>query len=266
MHKFHITRRAAALLLALCAAAGVLLSTAGCASDQAIAEGVGGLINNLPAAQKPASPEEAVEQFFAALSAQDVEAMLSLCDIEGYCERFSFEDYTARMQMSALGNISAPTEYPFYRELMVYERQRDFVFRIRALAYSLLTVDEGMEDYLNGAPMSNVDGAWAAEFAKTVDPAQLQGLEVLRVDENQREIQSDSRTQENLRAANLADNVVSRSALLELDGKLFCKSFLLAEIDGGWQVAAMYSPISGESAMGAATVVESEADYLEMIQ
>lgn len=267
MYQSNSVRRTAVLLLALCLFLGISVGMVGCAADDAMADVVGGLINNLPASgEKASTPEEALQQFFAALKAQDAKAMLACCDIEGYCDRFSFTDFTDRLRISSAITGGAPTEYPFYRELMACERRRDFAFRIRVLTYSLLLTEEEWTDYVNNLTPVKADGAWAEKFAEAADPALLQNLEVLRIDKNAPDLQDDSRIQDNFRRAYYAEENISMSALLKVDDELFCKSFILSKINGGWQISVVGSPLmSGENANGGAAAVESEAVYEVLI-
>ncbi|MCI9513830.1 MAG: hypothetical protein HFF61_05795 [Oscillospiraceae bacterium] len=264
MNRFHLPFRAVALFLMLCLMGGI---ATGCAMGSMAADASSSLVEGLFASsQKAATPEEAIEQFFAALKMQNIEAMMACCDIEDYCDRFSFADYTERMNSSFIITGGAPTEYPLYRDLMVFERQRDFAFRIRALAYSLLLTEEEWLGYLNNQTVAPADHIWALEFTKAVDPAQLQNLDVLRIDKNCSDLQDDERVQENFCKAYSAENNVSMSVLLQINGDLFCKSFVLSEIGGSWLITNFCSPLMvNENGNGAAVAVGSEADYKTMI-
>lgn len=282
MRQFRFTRRAAALLLTFCLIGGM---ASGCASQSpaidpntpsAAPEGtsssqdlasdmLGALAGGVLASKKAATPEEALQQFFAALKAQDAEAALACCNIEDYCDRYSFADRIDWAQFASTFD-GAPTEYPFYRDFMVCERRGTFARIIRTLTYSLILTDEKWSDYIINGNTPQVDGAWAEEFIVHADPAQLQDLEILRIDESRPDMQKDERMQESFRRNFHAENNVAMSALLRVNGTLFCKSFVLSEIDGGWQISNLASPlVTDEPSTGAALIVESEAAYLELI-
>lgn len=238
-----------ALSLALC----LVLGLAGCGGG-----------SKKTAAGK--TPEETLENFFEALSKQDVETMMSCCYVEDYLDRVSFAQYINRIQsyMPVVG-ISAPTEYDYYRELVSYELRTQYARALKMLTFSLLAADEEYQDLLNGYVVAPVDRKWAKDFSQTVDPEVLKDLVVVRIDENCPEEQEDSQYRENFLTVTGADDCVERTVLLELDGQLFYKGFTLAEIDGRWQIYAFAAMLVGENSTGTATPVESKQDYRDII-
>lgn len=211
-----------------------------------------------------ASPEETIKIFLEALVQQDVETMLSCCYIKDYFDRFSFEESVDRQGAANL-NTAAPIEYPYYRNLMLYERQASFSKQIRILTYSLLDIEENYEDFLSFGMLAPADYAWANNFSNTMNPDQLRNLEVLRIDVNDPESQQDHEYESRLRKTYGSD-VQERAVLLNLNGTFFCKGFTLVDINGKWQIAAISSIILADDITGAAYHIKGPAEYEEIIQ
>lgn len=172
-------------LLSFCLAACLLLGAAGCGSA-----GSSGSGKRVVAGK---TPEETLETFCKALSRQDVNTMMACCYIEDYFDCMSFAQFTDRMHAyQPYTGISAPTEYDYYRDILLYQRCANFARQFQLLTFSLLAT--GLDEYeqlVGNQPIGGVDGEWAAEFSRAVDPKTLAGLKVRSIDEDCPERQSD---------------------------------------------------------------------------
>lgn len=194
--------------------------------------------------------------------------MMACCYIEDYFDRVSFSQLVDRMKSYTINyNISAPAEYDYYRELLIYQRCGDFARQFQILTFSLLATDlDEYEQLMGSQVIGNIDRSWAKELSRAVDPKPLADLEILSIDEDCPERQNDPQYKESVRKSSGADDCVERIVLLELDGVLFYKGFTLVEVDGRWQIYMLNALLLGESANGNALPVESAEEYHDLIQ
>ena len=245
------------LLLPLCACGGELLS------------------GGVKVSAAGATPEETVENFINALKKQDVETMLACCYIDEFYERLDFADYVDYLRSLAVGYSTAPTEYEYYRDLVIAERRGDFAKKIRCLTWSLLAFREEVQDYseyadykrlLDGVIVGPVDWVWADTFTEVIDPSLLENLEIERLDHQKltdKQLDaSERRWIDTFGVDDWSDQIV----LLDIDGSLFCKGFDLVKVNDCWKIAGLNSLFLGENSSGAATPVESVSVYKEFLE
>ena len=216
------------------------------------------------------TPEEAVRGFFNSLKSDTLQNAFQYCAVNVYAERFSAEKMISRRNYYNLSNVTydIPSEYEAYKPLLAFRRKIEYSKSLHSLVYSLLIPDtEEMDNYnvlSYGKDIVISDPDWCQEFAEIVDPEQLKSLKILRIDENN--IESQRQMEEhNAWAYLFADESVERTALLEVNGNLYMKGITLSKYDGKWYVSNLYAISADEPALGYATMVESEAEYLEII-
>lgn len=215
------------------------------------------------------SPEEIVEIFMDAFAKQDIDTMLACCYSDEMVERYSFAGVTEYLH-SYVPNMMFSEDSQFYKELALYEQKGVFARNIRHFTWSiLLAEDEEDGDILEGMPKANVDYDWALEFESKVDSEKIYGFEVLRIDENNPEVQHrDQIIDNNQRRSEVygVDDICERTVLFECNGMLFYKGFTLVQYDGQWQIQSLSAGILGESSNGNASRIESVDAYMEMIE
>jgi len=209
------------------------------------------------------TPEDAIEAFFKALKKQDLDGMIACTNIDPYLENFSMEDYCDTIgAFSALHSI-APTEYELYKDIMRAQIISGFASNIKIMSYSLLYDEIDAELITNYIPTDDLD---IDDLIEEVDPKPLETLELIRIDVNNEDLQTDKKYQKS-NAVKIcgADSIAERIALIEVDGDLFYKGFTLVEYDGKWYIRGFSAVLFGEDSLGLATPIDSEDDFDDMI-
>lgn len=110
---------------------------------------------------------------------------------------------------------------------------------------------------------------WTVEFENKVDPEKIHGFEVLRIDENNPEIQHEDQYITGMQCRSEVygvDDICERTVLFECNGMLFYKGFRLVQYDGQWKIQSLSAGLVGESAYGNASRIENVDAYMEMIE
>lgn len=230
-------------ILALVMVLGMLLCVSGCDAHNGFS-----------------SPENAVETFLSCLKNQDLNGMLDCMNTEKYIENFSFEDYTKRVEVFSPYIDRGSADFKLYKDIMKQGMIGNSSSIIKIMTYSLLYPEI---DY-NGTSIP-LDEFYMDDFIESVDPEKLKSLEILSIDINNEDLQSNEEHQELTKKSYCADSVVERVALIKIDGELFCKGFTLAEYDGKWYIGGLSGLLFGDSVLGAASPVASEGEYKSLI-
>ncbi len=198
----------------------------------------------------PATPEDAVTSYLAAVAANDVEAILAATAVDEMASGFDFERSAERLRAITPLQGLAPAEYPMYAAANRYQQAAQILGQVRNLAYGLLSGET-----IDGSIIAPVDEAQVEAFAAAVDPGRLGGLEVLDIRLPEPEAAADERYLEGIgqiAATYGADELAERLALVELDGETYGIGFTLLRYADAWLVSSQASVLGGTTALGTA--------------
>jgi hypothetical protein len=199
----------------------------------------------------PATPDEAVREYLAAVAAADAGRVLEVSAIDEIAEGHRFSESVDRLQAFMPPVMLAPAEHPFFVEINRAQRADEILSQVLMLAYGLLSGET-----IDGSPIVPVDQAWAESFVGQVDPVRLAGIEVMDSRFPHPDLGTDERyleTAATLAANQGADELTERLVLISFEGQTYALGFTLLRYGEGWLVSSQSSPIGGTSHLGTAT-------------
>ncbi len=146
---------------------------------------------------------------------------------------------------------------------MLYHAYRQTFWNI-----SSLIIDEKFYDFSNGLPYQITDDSDIDDLIKSVDPARLEGLELIRCDYATPTLQDSAAYQTNqTRMASVygADDIVEYIALFRHNGEYYLAGFQLINYGGSWGIWSLTSLLASTQATGTMRPI-SEDTYMEGTQ
>jgi hypothetical protein len=196
------------------------------------------------------TPEDAIREYLAGVADADVDRILRATAVDEASEGFRLDLLTDRLRSFIPFTTMAPAEYPFFADVNRASQSARVLGQVRNLAYGLLSDVE-----IDGAPVLDVDKAWAESFVGQVDPSRLSSLAIAEIRFSDAEFEDDTRylasatTQASIYGA---DEQTERLVLFSFDGDLYDIGFTLLRYGDDWKVFSQNAPLVGTSALGTA--------------
>jgi hypothetical protein len=177
------------------------------------------------------TPEAAVQHFVKRLAADDLDGAMQAFRIDELCARIDASVQAQRKDRSA--HAKSRTLIAVAKINVAAQIASD----TRRFVYALLL--DGTEDQAMEASDANID-----RFIRTVDPARLKAMRVVRIDQPIPSTmnQPDAIQLAKQQAARLgSDERTERIALFQLDGTYYRTGFTLLRDGGSWRIAQLQS-------------------------
>jgi hypothetical protein len=200
------------------------------------------------------TPEAAIKHFISSISANDLNGALAACAINESTQDYNVEAEIDRLQAISPPALSpAPTQYKFYKAF----NQTYFLSRITSqILYFTYSFEDSdvVKTVVGGDTYTSANSNDAAKFVKAVNPGNIKGLSIVRIDNPSPEILNSAQNIKNFKIqADIygADELTERVALYKLNGKYYYGGFQLLRYNKSWKIIDLTSSVAGTSASGA---------------
>lgn len=193
-----------------------------------------------------ATPEDAVTACLLGVAHDDADAILAASAVDEMATGFDFSAYVDRLRWLYPVNMMAPATDPLYVAANRATETKAILTEARNLIYSLLsteTLDKG----------SVADKTRADAFVSQVDPKQLAGLVIVKIQFPNPSLENDAKYKDAMLASARtygADDKTERVAYVVLGKQSFGVGITLLRYGNGWKVSDLYSDLAGTSVYG----------------
>lgn len=196
-----------------------------------------------------ATPDEAINAFIEAIARNDFDGAMALCVAEPMAKAYNWQRMVTDIKAYLPTNyeMPAPGDYEVYQPINTVIAKGRFAASMYVFITSFFS-----EDGLDGKPFTGVEDEWIASYVKSINPAQLASLHVVKILDIQRhdeEAVIEMFQKQAIRFS--AEEQVEKIAVYQLGDAYYMGSFNLLRYGDSWYIHHLNSTFSGINTYGA---------------